>query len=100
MNRERASLAGAPALLVDGSVERRPTRPMRTVFALLTALVTWFPAAGAVAANPPDITQATQVVGKLPVNLAGAWFLYAQAEFPGGKTRALAPELLNASQKK
>jgi hypothetical protein len=72
---------------------------MRTVFALLTALVAWLPAAGAVAANPPDIAQATQVVGKLPVNLAGAWFLYAQAEFPGGKTRALAPELLSGSQK-
>jgi len=35
----------------------------------------------------------------VPVRLGGAWFLYAQAEFPGGKTRALAPALLTASQK-
>jgi hypothetical protein len=96
MSRERASLAGAPALLVDGSCERRGTRPMRTVLALFTALVT---VSAAQAANPPDIAQKTQVVGKLPVNLSGAWFLYAQAEFPGGKTRALAPELLSASHK-
>ena len=68
---------------------------MKTVFTLLAALVAW----PAVAANPPDVAQATQVVGKLPVNLGGAWFLYAQAEFPGGKSRALAPELLTASQK-
>src|SRR6058998_1392463 len=50
------------------------------------------------AANTPAFVQATRVEGKVPVNLAGAWFLYAQAEFPGGKTRALAPELLTASQ--
>ena len=65
---------------------------MRTVFALLTPLVAWLAASGAVAANPPDIAQATQVVGKLPVNLAGAWFLYAQAEFPGGAAGPLRPQ--------
>jgi len=26
----------------------------------------------------------------VPGNLSGAWFLYAQAQFPGDKTRALA----------
>ena len=49
--------------------------------------------------NPPGIDQQTQVMGKLPANLGGAWFLYARAEFPGGKSRALAPELFRASQK-
>ena len=71
---------------------------MRTLFALMTALVATFPAAAAVEPNAAGIAQQTQVVGKLPVNLGGAWFLYAQAEFPGGKSRALAPELLRASQ--
>ena len=55
--------------------------------------------AGAATATPSDFAQATRVEGKVPVSLAGAWFLYAQAEFPGGKSRALAPELLTASQK-
>src|SRR5205814_1582493 len=43
--------------------------------------------------------QTTHVAGKAPVSLGGAWFLYAQAEFPGGKSRALAPELLTVSRK-
>jgi hypothetical protein len=55
--------------------------------------------AGTVTAKPPDFAQATRVQGKVPVSLGGAWFLYAQAEFPGGKSRALAPELLTVSQK-
>jgi len=55
--------------------------------------------AGSTAAKSPDFTQATRVEGKVPVSLGGAWLLYALAEFPGGKTRALAPELLTVSQK-
>jgi len=50
-------------------------------------------------AKAPDFAQATRVEGKVPASLGGAWFLYAQAEFPGGKTRALTPELLTVSQK-
>ena len=50
-------------------------------------------------AKPPDFEQTTHVAGKAPVSLGGAWFLYAQAEFPGGKSRALAPELLTVSRK-
>ena len=50
-------------------------------------------------AKAPDFAQETRVEGKVPVSLGGAWFLYAQAEFPGGKTRALTPELLTVSQK-
>ena len=50
-------------------------------------------------AKPPDFEQTTHVAGKAPVSLGGAWFLYAQAEFPGGKSRALAPELITVSQK-
>lgn len=50
------------------------------------------------ATPPPEFPQATRVEGKVPVNLAGAWFLYAQATFPGDKTRALQPELWTVSQ--
>jgi hypothetical protein len=56
-------------------------------------------AAVAFAANVPDFPQTTHVAGKVPINLAGAWFLYAQAEFAGGKARALQPELWTVSQK-
>jgi len=69
-----------------------------SVFTVLGLTTAWCLIAGA-AAKPPDFAQATQVEGKVPVNLAGAWFLYAQAEFVGGKSRALAPELLAVSQK-
>ena len=47
-------------------------------------------AATALAAKPPDFPQATRVHGKVPVDMSAAWFLYAQAQFPGDKTRALA----------
>jgi hypothetical protein len=58
-----------------------------------------FAAVAAFAENVPDFPQTTHVAGKVPMNLAGAWFLYAQAEFPGGKSRALQPELWTISQK-
>jgi hypothetical protein len=73
---------------------------MRTARALIAALAAAasLMAGAAGAAKPPDFVQATQVEGKVPVSLAGAWFVYAQAEFPGGKTRALPPQVLTASQ--
>jgi len=73
---------------------------MRTAASIVGPLAAvWCLVTGAAAAKPPDFEQATRVEGKVPVRLGGAWFLYAQAEFPGGKTRALAPALLTASQK-
>jgi len=53
----------------------------------------------ALAADAPAFPQTTKVEGKAPANLAGAWFFYAQATFPGDKTRALQPEVWTASQK-
>jgi len=56
-------------------------------------------AATAIADNPPQFPQTTHVQGKAPANLAGAWFLYAQAEFPANKTHALMPEVWTVTQK-
>src|SRR2546427_4937795 len=72
-------------------------RTARVVIAALAA-ASCLVAGAVVAAKPPDFTQATRVEGKVPVSLAGAWFVYAQAQFPGGKTRALPPQVLTASQ--
>ena len=58
--------------------------PVRLLVAASLAAVT------ALAAKPPEFPQATRVHGKVPVDMSGAWFLYAQAQFPGDKTRALA----------
>src|SRR3989442_813577 len=72
---------------------RAVSLPVRLLVAASLAAVT------ALAAKPPEFPQATRVHGKVPVNLSGAWFLYAQAQFPGDKTRALQPELWTVSQK-
>ena len=42
-------------------------------------------------AKPPEFVQATRVEGKVSVSLGGSWFLYAQAQFAGDKSRALPP---------
>ena len=73
---------------------------MRTVSLPVRLLVAAsLAAATALAAKAPEFPQATRVHGKVPVNMSGAWFLYAQAQFPGDKTRALQPELWTVSQK-
>jgi len=53
--------------------------PVRLLVAASLAAVT------ALAAKPHEFPQATRVHGKVPVNLSAAWFLYAQAQFPGTK---------------
>ncbi len=73
---------------------------MRRLASVVVCLAAaWSFVAGAVAAKAPGFVQATQVQGKMPVSLGGAWFLYARAEFSGGKSRALPPQLFTASQK-
>jgi hypothetical protein len=56
-------------------------------------------ATGTGTAKPPEFVQATRVEGKVPVSLGGSWFLYAQAQFPGDKSKALPPEILAVSQR-
>jgi hypothetical protein len=72
---------------------------MRTVsLALRLAAAASLVAMAAFADPPPDVPQKTRVEGKIPTNLAGAWLLYAQAQLPGDKSRALQPELWTVSQ--
>jgi len=56
-------------------------------------------AVAALADKPAQFPQTTHVEGKIPVNLAGAWLLYAQAQLPGDHSRALQPELWTVAQK-
>ena len=73
---------------------------MRTVpLSVRLAVLALLAAGPAVAADTPAFPQTTKVSGKIPANLAGAWFFYAQATFPGDKTRALQPEIWTISQK-
>ena len=72
---------------------------MRRIPSVVASLcAAWWLNASAAIAKLPDFAQATRVEGKVPVSLGGAWLLYAQAQFPGGRRRALPPELLSVSQ--
>ncbi len=71
---------------------------MRAVSLLVASVVAYWLALGAaIAAKPPDFAQATRVAGKVPGSLGGAWFVYAQAQLPGGHSRALPPQLITAA---
>lgn len=56
-------------------------------------------AATASAAKAPEVPHTTRVAGKAPVNIGGAWLVYAQAQFAGDKSRALQPELWTVARK-
>ena len=71
---------------------------MRSVSLLLASIVGgWVGLHAAIAATPSPFPQETRVVGKAPADLGGAWFLYAQAQFTAGKSRALPPQLITAT---
>jgi hypothetical protein len=69
---------------------------MRTLLARVVA-ASCLIIAGAATAKAPDFAETTRVEGKAPASFGGAWFLYAQAQFPGDKTRALPPQLFTVS---
>jgi hypothetical protein len=48
--------------------------------------------------KPADFPQVTRVEGKAPVNLGGTWLLYAQAQFAGGQSRALQPQIISSAR--
>src|SRR5262249_22275996 len=66
--------------------------------ALLLVIAAALHAAPGLAATSAEFLQTTRVEGTPPGDLAGTWFVCAQAELPADKTGALPPELWTVSR--